>query len=121
MKLISTLFASLMVAAASAYADPGIDNHEEANGHMLNEVQKHKSTAADVKLERERQKNLDRDKGNHEEGVGGHALHEVKKMAPATKESQAKKRAAEKSLDRDKDNHEEGVGGHGLYEATKGK
>lgn len=55
------------------------------------------------------------------EGVGGHAVHELKKMPPATKESQARKREAEKTLDRGKDNHEEGVGGHGLYEATKGK
>lgn len=79
MKLISTLFATLMVAAASAYADPGIDNHEEANGHMLNEVQKHKPTAAEVKQERELQKNLDRGKDNHEEGVGGHGLYEATK------------------------------------------
>ncbi|MBS0352339.1 MAG: hypothetical protein JSR83_00315 [Proteobacteria bacterium] len=121
MKLISTLFAALMVTAASAYADPGIDNHEEGNGHMLNEVRKHKPTAAEVKQERELQKNLDRDKNNHEEGVGGHALHELKKMPPATKESLAKQREADKTLDRGKDNHEEGVGGHGLYEATKGK
>jgi hypothetical protein len=74
-----------------------------------------------VKKERDLQKNWDREKDNHMEGVGGHALHEAKKMPPATKESQAKKREAEKTLDRGKDNHEEGVGGHGLYEATKGK
>ena len=124
MKLISTVFAALLLAVGTAHADPNDkDNHAEGvGGHTLNELQKQgKPTAAAVKKERDLQKNWDREKDNHMEGVGGHALHEAKKMPPATKESQAKKRENEKTLDRGKDNHEEGVGGHGLYEATKGK
>lgn len=124
MKLISTVFAALLLAVGTAHADPNDkDNHAEGvGGHTLNELQKQgKPTAAAVKKERDLQKNWDRDKDNHVEGVGGHALHEAKKMPPATKESQARKREAEKTLDRDKNNHEEGVGGHAIHEVTKGK
>jgi hypothetical protein len=51
------------------------DNHVEGvGGHTLNELQKQgKPTAADVKKERDLQKNWDREKDNHMEGVGGHA------------------------------------------------
>ena len=124
MKLISTVFAALLLAVGTAHADPNDkDNHAEGvGGHTLNELQKQgKPTAAAVKKERDLQKNWDRDKDNHVEGVGGHALHEAKKMPPATKESQARKLEAEKTLDRDKNNHEEGVGGHAIHEVTKGK
>ena len=124
MKVISALFAAMLLVAGTAQADINDkDNHAEGvGGHALNDLQKKgKPTAAEVKKERELQKNWDRDKDNHMEGVGGHAVHELKKMPPATKESRARKREAEKTLDRGKDNHEEGVGGHGLYEATKGK
>lgn len=76
MKLISTVFAALLLAVGTAHADPNDkDNHAEGvGGHTLNELQKQgKPTAAAVKKERDLQKNWDRDKDNHVEGVGGHA------------------------------------------------
>ncbi len=77
MKLISTVFAALLLAAGAAHADLGDkDNHVEGvGGHTLNELQKQgKPTAADVKKERDLQKNWDREKDNHLEGVGGRAI-----------------------------------------------
>lgn len=62
----------------------------------------------------------DRGKNNHEEGSGGHGLHEAQKHK-STPESARQERESQKNLDRGKDNHEEGVGGHGLHEAKKMK
>ena len=74
MKLISTIFAALLLTAGAAHADINDkDNHVEGvGGHTLNELQKQgKPTEAE--------KTLDRGKDNHEEGVGGHGLYEATK------------------------------------------
>ncbi len=63
----------------------------------------------------------DRGKDNHEEGMGGHAMHELQKQKPATAADVKKERESQKSMDRGANNHEEGTGGHALYELKKAK
>lgn len=107
-----------VTGTTTALAQEGY-NYEGGSLNWLRDISQQASTPESVRLERESQKNWDRDVGNHMEGVGGHALYELKKMKPASPEQIAEKRQNEKTLDRGKDNHEEGTGGHGLYEATK--
>lgn len=119
---LTTLCFIGLVSATSATTALAHEDYSEAGAlHWLEHVSKQPSTPESVRLERESQRNWDRDAGNHVEGVGGHALFEAQKMKPATAAQMAQKRENENTLDRGKDNHEEGIGGHGLYEAAKGR
>lgn len=120
-KLATLALITLFSAGASTGALAHQDTSEAGSYHNLQHVIQQPSTPETVKQERESQKSSDWGKDNHEEGTGGHGLHEAMKMKPATEEQMKLQREKEKTLDRGKDNHEEGVGGHGLYEAGKGR
>jgi len=61
---------------------PTQDYSEGGSFHWLSHVAETKSTLEAVAKERASQKNMDRGKDNHEEGLGGHGLYEATKKKP---------------------------------------